>query len=95
MKYVKKEIITINSAELNNFLSSNYRLNFGDLFDISDKQVLSINKKDLNKLLTHLKIEDSSPKVSIIPCGNSHLFKSNYPFLFKIEYNVIEKENTL
>lgn len=95
MKYIKKETITINNVELNNFLGSNYKLNFGDLFDSSDKQVMSINKKDLNKLFIHLKIEDSSPKISIIPSGNSHLFKSNYPFLLKIEYNVIEKESNL
>lgn len=92
MKYLKKETITLSNNELNRFLGTNYRLNFGDLVDDSDEQILTIHKKDLNKLFKHLGIEGTSPKIFITPQGNSHLFKSNYPFLIKIEYNNIEKE---
>lgn len=90
MIFEKKEKYILDNKELNKLLSSDYKLNFGDLIDSDGKLIMSIKNDDKKYLLNKLNIDDEKAKIRILPSGNNYLFKSNYPFKIIIEFNVEE-----
>ena len=90
MIFEKKEKYILDNKELNKLLSSDYKLNFGDLIDSDGKLIMSIKNDDKKYLLNKLNIDDKKAKIRILPSGNSYLFESNYPFKVIIEFNVEE-----